>query len=270
MATHTHPPVTPSRSQDGFRPAPASPLRSGSVERNTRPNLPARRTAYQEVAREASQKLSQIEKSNAAQTQTARIPKVIHHLDTNTTIRVSRASNKLSEFLHHLANEPSIGLFHVSEHITRSVPKNIEMKKQLKESNRAAEELSYGLDSTLITVKDFGDINTFTSIKSLLLQSMATVNNIIKRVPYKPPIQPKIVETPAPVDQFTISPILEPTDSQPHQIEPTDGAIIDFQSPESPALIDFQATEITAKPKKDKKGKDSKRSQDFTMKKFDT
>ena len=38
------------------------------------------------------------------------------------------ANIKLSQFLYHMANEPSIGLFHVNEHAKRSIPKIVSIK----------------------------------------------------------------------------------------------------------------------------------------------
>jgi hypothetical protein len=38
------------------------------------------------------------------------------------------ANKKLSLVLYHLANEPSVGLYHVNDHVTRTIPKLIGVK----------------------------------------------------------------------------------------------------------------------------------------------
>lgn len=66
--------------------------------------------------------------------------RVVHHLDSETSnklihgmlfvvfVQLFTASDKLSEFMHVLANEPSIGLYHVSNHVTRNVPRSVELR----------------------------------------------------------------------------------------------------------------------------------------------
>jgi len=284
MAFHT-PPIFPSQSTQSFRSAPPSPFKQTP---NTTASGPIRRdsASFQDVARETSLKLGEIQKQNIQSTIIPQHPRIIHHLDTFTTNRVSRASNKLSEYLHHLSNEPSIGLFHVTEHISRTVPKNIEMKSQLRASNRGVEDMSYDVDSTLITIKDLGDLNTFTSIKGFLTQAIKSVESINKRIPYRPPQNFSPVKQRPPAEFVgEIVPDQSPTVLQINQIRPEDSSVFGATGDSPPKEIvgsphsDFEpqlsttdssspvdAVFITTKPLKKKKPK----VKDFTMKKFDT
>lgn len=52
-------------------------------------------------------------------------------IDTDSAKRIERVNLRLSKYLHQLGNEPSLGLYHVSEHIKKSVPKSVKMKVQI-------------------------------------------------------------------------------------------------------------------------------------------
>ena len=45
-----------------------------------------------------------------------------------TNLYHKTANKKLGEFFYLLANEPSVGLYHVQEHIRKTIPKNTEVK----------------------------------------------------------------------------------------------------------------------------------------------
>jgi len=121
-------------------------------------------------------------------------PRVVHHLDEDTTNRVIRGSKKMSEYLHHLANEPSIGLYHVCDHVSRTVPKSVETKKSLKATNKTVEDLNYDMDYTIRTVRNLHDLDTFKNIRQLITDSIATIEMIKQKVPAKPKPSPTHVE----------------------------------------------------------------------------
>jgi hypothetical protein len=53
-------------------------------------------------------------------------------LDNETSKRASQLPLRFSKYVHQLANEPSLGLFHVQAHVKKSVPRCIEVKVKLK------------------------------------------------------------------------------------------------------------------------------------------
>eukprot|EP01125_Pyxidicula_operculata_P011369 TRINITY_DN3728_c0_g1_i1.p1 TRINITY_DN3728_c0_g1~~TRINITY_DN3728_c0_g1_i1.p1 ORF type:complete len:281 (+),score=62.78 TRINITY_DN3728_c0_g1_i1:838-1680(+) len=112
--------------------------------------------------------------------------RVVHHIDTDTANRVIRANRKMSEYVHILANEPSIGLFHVCDHVSRNVPRSVETKKSLKATAKKLEDMNGDMDYTIRTVKSFHDLETFTSIMELLRHSMETVDLMRQKLPPKP------------------------------------------------------------------------------------
>jgi len=136
--------------------------------------------------------------------------RVVHHLDEDTTNRVIRGSKKMSEYLHHLANEPSIGLYHVCDHVSRNVPKSVETKKSLKASNKTVEDLNYDMDYTIRTVRNLHDLDTFKNIRQLITDSIATIEMIKQKVPAKPKPPPTHIEELVSVSQP--QPMVEPSE----------------------------------------------------------
>jgi hypothetical protein len=60
-------------------------------------------------------------------------PTPISTIENNELIQKILYINKnISEYLYLLANEPSIGLYHVTEHVKRTIPKLIEIKNDFK------------------------------------------------------------------------------------------------------------------------------------------
>jgi hypothetical protein len=49
-------------------------------------------------------------------------------VDQATTRKADVVYKKMSSYLHTVANEPTVGLYHIQEHIRRSVPKFVDMK----------------------------------------------------------------------------------------------------------------------------------------------
>lgn len=50
------------------------------------------------------------------------------NLDVETSKKIDRLHINMSKYLHKMSNEPSIGLFHVQEHIRKTVPKYVATK----------------------------------------------------------------------------------------------------------------------------------------------
>eukprot|EP01124_Arcella_intermedia_P033282 TRINITY_DN7933_c0_g1_i1.p1 TRINITY_DN7933_c0_g1~~TRINITY_DN7933_c0_g1_i1.p1 ORF type:complete len:208 (-),score=59.09 TRINITY_DN7933_c0_g1_i1:77-664(-) len=153
------------------------------------------RTDYEAIRREAEEKLE------AERPPLLKSPplKVVHHLDEDTKTRALRGSRKMSEYLHHLANEPSIGLYHVCDHIIRNVPRSVETKKILKTSNKSVEDLNYDMDFTIRTVRNLHDLDTFTNLKQLITESTKTLENIRLKIPPSTP-EPAPILSPTPIE----------------------------------------------------------------------
>jgi hypothetical protein len=55
-------------------------------------------------------------------------PPIKMRIPSESAERITRATEKFSEYLHVLVNEPSVGLFRIREHIGRSVPLLVDRK----------------------------------------------------------------------------------------------------------------------------------------------
>ena len=57
-----------------------------------------------------------------------------------------------------IANEPSLGLYYIQEHVSTSVPSLMEVKGQFKECTRTAHKEIHSLNNSVYSVKHFGHV----------------------------------------------------------------------------------------------------------------
>jgi len=187
---------------------------------------------FDALRRETANKIASADKQQQKQHLRANMPRVIHHLDEDTMNRLKNGSKKMSEYLHHLANEPSIGLYHVCDHITRNVPKSVETKKSLKATNKTVEDLNYDMDFTIRTVRNLHDLDTFKNIRTLINDSITTIEMIKQKVPAKPkaystPTEELLQGSPQPTVTATVvaTPTPEVTDTGPKEPSGSDDSL---------------------------------------------
>jgi len=145
-----------------------------------------REVDYEELGKQTAENLNKVEQilqTHIQEKETSEQARLVHHLDTDTTHRLLRGNRKMSEFLHHLANEPSIGLYHVSDHVRRTVPKTVDLKKTLKATCKAVEDLHYDMDYTMRTVESLNELQSFKNMNGLLKQATNILEMIAKRIP---------------------------------------------------------------------------------------
>jgi BLOC-1 related complex subunit 8 len=85
-------------------------------------------------------------------------------------------TKKFTEYLHVLSNEPSVGLFHIQEHIKKTIPRSVEIKREMKKKYQAVESTTYDVDFSIQTVKSLHDLVTFQSIKQLMDNCVEMLN----------------------------------------------------------------------------------------------
>lgn len=78
----------------------------------------------------------------------------------------------MSQFLYSLANEPSVGLFHVNDHVRRTVPRLVETRKQIDFQSVELDKSSCDVDEILPNVRTIGSLTSFKSMQSILLRSL--------------------------------------------------------------------------------------------------
>ncbi|KAN0021918.1 hypothetical protein ACTFIU_004063 [Dictyostelium citrinum] len=122
--------------------------------------------------------LSQLGGSHGVEQQQQQLRPVLT-LDASTAKLMYQTSQEMSSYIQQIANEPTIGLFHVQDHIRRNIPKNVELKKNIKALGEKIEEKSFDIDYSTKTIKTFSEIQTFSNISSLLQQSIERANKLV-------------------------------------------------------------------------------------------
>ncbi|KYR02686.1 hypothetical protein DLAC_00145 [Tieghemostelium lacteum] len=100
-------------------------------------------------------------------------------LDITTADTIFRTNKKISDYFHQLANEPTIGLYHVQDHIRRNVPKNVTNKREIANLTARVEEKSLDIEYSKKTVESIKEITTFDNILALLDRTMDKTNKLL-------------------------------------------------------------------------------------------
>ncbi|EGG16011.1 hypothetical protein DFA_09683 [Cavenderia fasciculata] len=104
---------------------------------------------------------------------------VLLTLDANTAESILKSNKKISDYIHHLANEPSVGMYHVQEHIRKAVPKNVTLKKEVKNLTSHIEDISYNVDDSIKAIQSINEITTFNHIHELLVSSIDRASKLV-------------------------------------------------------------------------------------------
>lgn len=92
----------------------------------------------------------------------------LRFLDPETHYKVKKITSKVNDSLQILANEPSLGLYRIQEHIHRTTPALVEKKKELEINKKKVEGVSYDMDYSISAVDSIGNIKQFTNISEAL------------------------------------------------------------------------------------------------------
>merc|ERR1711879_947966 len=87
------------------------------------------------------------------------------NLDVDSVKKIDRMHLNMSKYLHRMSNEPSLGLFHVQEHIRRTVPKIVTLKKDLDTSNAKVSSMTYDIEDSSKIVNTLKGLESFRNIK---------------------------------------------------------------------------------------------------------
>ncbi|XP_028411328.1 BLOC-1-related complex subunit 8 homolog isoform X2 [Dendronephthya gigantea] len=87
------------------------------------------------------------------------------HLLSETDVKVAKVTDKMSETVHLMLNDPSMGLYRIQEHVKRSVPTLVEKKVELQSLQSNIQGATYDLDYSFKTVKSINWNPHFTIIQ---------------------------------------------------------------------------------------------------------
>jgi hypothetical protein len=92
--------------------------------------------------------------------------------------RVARATQRGSEFVQALANEPSVGLFHVQAHVLRTLPKWTELQRELSEHVALLDRHRLDVEYSTGVVEQIVELNSFAALLALSRRSVELVDQL--------------------------------------------------------------------------------------------
>lgn len=87
-------------------------------------------------------------------------------LEPDTATRALRITAAFNDVLYSAANEPSLGMYRIQEHVAVTVPKLVEQQLQLQDNSQRVEGASYDLEYDTKTLRDMAGITQFRGIKN--------------------------------------------------------------------------------------------------------
>ena len=89
-------------------------------------------------------------------------------LDPEMHYKVRKITSKVNDSFQMLANEPSLGLYRIQEHVHRTTPALVRRKNELSANKKKLEGVLYDMDYSLGAVENIGSIRQFTNISEAL------------------------------------------------------------------------------------------------------
>ncbi|XP_027520133.1 BLOC-1-related complex subunit 8 [Corapipo altera] len=90
-------------------------------------------------------------------------------------LKVKKVTDKFTESLYVLANEPSVALFRLQEHVRRSLPELAQHKSDMQSWEEQSQGAIYTVEYACSAIKNMTDSTVyFKSIDSLLRHAIAT------------------------------------------------------------------------------------------------
>jgi uncharacterized protein YejL (UPF0352 family) len=92
--------------------------------------------------------------------------------------RVARVTQRAGDYVQALANEPSVGLYHVQAHVLRTLPKWSELERELTDQVSVLERHRLDVDYSIGVVQQIVDLNSFASLLALSRRSVELVDQL--------------------------------------------------------------------------------------------
>ncbi|XP_060736153.1 BLOC-1-related complex subunit 8 isoform X3 [Tachysurus vachellii] len=99
--------------------------------------------------------------------------------DQEMQLKVKRVTDKFTESMYVLANEPSIALYRLQEHVRRSLPELVQHKTDMQSWEEQSQGAIYTVEYACSAVKSMANSSLcFKNIDGLLKQAIATKEHI--------------------------------------------------------------------------------------------
>lgn len=91
------------------------------------------------------------------------------HTNPELNIRAQKVSEKLSENIHIVANEPSLAFFRIQEHVRKTMPPLVDKKREVLSLQKSIQGSSFDTEYAINALKDMSASEQhFTSIQELM------------------------------------------------------------------------------------------------------
>lgn len=107
--------------------------------------------------------------------------KITRFEEVEAKAKVSRICHKLNEAIYIAANEPSLGMYRVQEHVRFSIPKLARCQREFQNVQSKIEGCSYDLEYDTETLKKMGSLTQFASIRNKIRQAIEVRQNWEKK-----------------------------------------------------------------------------------------
>ncbi|XP_078451719.1 BLOC-1-related complex subunit 8 isoform X3 [Lampetra fluviatilis] len=95
--------------------------------------------------------------------------------------KAKRVSDKLTDSMYILANEPSVALFRLQEHVRKSLPELVEHKVDMQSLEQQGQGLIYDVDYAIGAVNNIArSTTTFSNVEGLLRKAVAIKQQLNK------------------------------------------------------------------------------------------
>ncbi|XP_030228377.1 BLOC-1-related complex subunit 8 isoform X1 [Gadus morhua] len=99
--------------------------------------------------------------------------------DQEMQLKVKRVSDKFTESMYVLANEPSVALYRLQEHVRRSLPELVQHKTDMQSWEEQSQGAIYSVEYACSAVKSMANSTVyFKSIDGLLRQAISMKEQI--------------------------------------------------------------------------------------------
>ena len=87
-------------------------------------------------------------------------------LEPDPSTRMLRITTAFNDVLYSSANEPSLGMYRIQEHVNVTVPRLVEQQRQLRENCQRVEGARFDLEYDARTLRGMAGITQFKGIKN--------------------------------------------------------------------------------------------------------
>ncbi|KAJ2940677.1 hypothetical protein O0L34_g14786 [Tuta absoluta] len=97
----------------------------------------------------------------------------VYQGDSDLEAKAKKAAERISENMHIVANEPSLALYRLQEHVRKALPPMVERRVEVTKLQHELQGRCYDVEYALSAVKSMdGAVNSFKNIQDMLKQSI--------------------------------------------------------------------------------------------------